>query len=87
MQLVRTIPSSFKQPKGTSKTAGTQVIDRWWEAVDRFLPPQLANKKNKGGPLNEALFDYVLSFVWRQQLHSDTEMRGAIGKLCKFRVK
>ena len=76
--------SKFKTPKNTSRTAGTQVIDRRWETLDRFSPPQLNTKNGKGGVVNDRLFEYLFSGLWRYQLPANSDMMLRMGKLCAF---
>ena len=81
LQWVKKTSMKHKKPKAV-KDGGTQIIDRWWQSLDTFVPPQVHNKASKGGPINQKLFDYVFGFVWRYQLKSTTDMKTAIGKLC-----
>ena len=52
-QFVKRLPG-MKKPASVV-VAGTQVIDHWWQAMDAFIPPQIHNKKGKGGPVNDLL--------------------------------
>ena len=60
-QFVKRLPG-MKQPASVV-VAGTQVIDRWWQAMDAFIPPQIHNKKGKGGPVNDRLKTYAHAWV------------------------
>ena len=42
-QFVKRLPG-MKKPASVV-VAGTQAIDRWWQAMDAFIPPQIHNKK------------------------------------------
>jgi L-rhamnose mutarotase len=72
----------LKKKAKYSNVAGTQAVDRWWEGLDNFIPPQLHNKTGKGGKINAALFDYVFSFVWRSSLPAKIDLKKEIGKIC-----
>ena len=80
-EFTRNLPVK-KKPSSMSSVAGTQCVDRWWQALDRFIPSQLHKKLGKGKGLNENLFSYVFAFVWRDQLPRDVDMRAALGALC-----
>jgi L-rhamnose mutarotase len=72
----------LKKKAKYSNTAGTQVVDRWWESLDEYIPKQLHSKTGKGGTINEALFDYVFSFVWRCSLSDNADFKAEVGKVC-----
>ena len=70
-----------KKPK-FSNTAGTQAVDRWWEALEEYVPSQLRNKTQKGGEINPTLIEYLYSFVWRYKLPPAMDMKTELGKIC-----
>ena len=69
-----------KQPK--MAVAGTQCIDRWWQALDTFIPREIANKTAQGGPINPKLLDYMWTWLWRYHLPRDVDFRKALAKIC-----
>ena len=52
--------TGMKRP-ATVVLTGAQVVDRWWQAMDAFVPPQIHNKLKKGEPVN------AHAWVWRYQ--------------------
>ena len=62
--------------------AGTQVVDRWWQAIDAFIPPQIHNKLHKGGPVNDRLTTYAQAWVWRYHLPVGIDFKCELGKIC-----
>ena len=59
---------------------GTQIADRRWESLDRYVPPTLAAKLH--GDVNGALAEYVYSWVWRTWLNEDADLVKEFGLLC-----
>ena len=82
LQWIKKFSGKYKKPKST-KDGGTQMIDRWWESVDGFVPRQIHNKCKKGGAINHHLLDYVFGFVWRYQLKDTVDMKTELGKICE----
>ena len=48
---------------GQKKLAGTQVLDRTWMWLKKFIPHSIKNRGNS--VLNSRLWDYVYQFVYR----------------------
>lgn len=69
----------MKKPGAT--LAGTQVVDRWWQSLDRYIPSSLNNKDWSKGGLNQKLILYMHAFVWRYHLPVDTDLKFKLGKL------
>ena len=69
----------LKKPAAT--LAGTQVVDRWWQSLDRFIPSSLNNKDWNPGALNDKLIRYMHGFVWRYHLPVDVDLKQELGKL------
>ena len=79
-EFVKRLPG-MKKPASVV-VAGTQVIDRWWQAMDAFIPPQIHNKKGKGGPVNDRLKTYAHAWVWRYHLPVGIDLKTELGKIC-----
>ena len=79
-EFVKRLPG-MKKPASVV-LAGTQVIDRWWQAMDAFIPPQIHNKKGKGGPVNDRLKTYAHAWVWRYHLPVGIDFKTELGKIC-----
>ena len=69
----------MKKPGVT--VAGTQVVDRWWQSLDKFIPSSLNNKDWQSKGLNEELLTYTYAFVWRYHLPVDVDLKKELGKL------
>ena len=69
----------LKKPAAT--LAGTQVVDRWWQSLDRFIPSSLNNKDWNSGALNDKLIRYMHGFAWRYHLRVDVDLKQELGKL------
>ena len=69
----------LKKPAAT--LAGTQVVDRWWQSLDRFIPSSLNNKDWNSGALNDKLIRYMHGFAWRYHLPVDVDLKQELGKL------
>lgn len=66
-------------PRSRSSLAGTQSLDKRWDHLDNYIPPQIAIKWNHG--VHETIWQYVFSWLWRHNRpHSD--MRKLLGGLC-----
>ena len=69
-----------KQPKMV--VAGTQCIDRWWQALDTCIPREIASKTAKGGAINPKLLGYMWTWLWGYHLPRDVDFRKALAKIC-----
>eukprot|EP00435_Cladocopium_sp_Y103_P024446 s2368_g6.t1 len=67
--------------KSGATIAGTQAVDRWWQSLDRYIPPSLKNKDWCKGGLNQKLILYMHASVWRYHLPVDTDLKSELGKL------
>ena len=61
--------------------AGTQVVDRWWQSLEKCIPSSLNNKDWQSKGLNEELLTYTYAFVWRYHLPVDVDLKKELGKL------
>ena len=71
--------TGMKRP-ATVVLTGTQVVDRWWQAMDAFIPPQIHNKLKKGGPVNDRLTTYAHAWVWRYHLPVGIDFKCELGR-------
>ena len=67
--------------KSAATLAGTQVVDGWWQSLDRFIPSNLNNKDWNSGGLNDKLMRYMSAFVWSYDLPVDVDLKKALGKI------
>ena len=68
-----------KQKAGGVTTAGTQVLDRWWQGLDEFVPSQLHNKSDHGE--NPMLRRYAYAYLWRYHIRNRTNLLDAFGDI------
>ena len=66
--------------RGASRWRGTQVIDRRWDFMDKWIGTELATLKD--GVVNDALWVRVRSFQWRVY-HSAKDQYKLLGSKCK----
>ena len=69
-------PAEFES-RGQEATAGTQVLDRWWQGLDEFVPPQLRKKHEHGE--NPMLRRYAYAYLWRYHIPNGTNLLDAFG--------
>ena len=81
-QLLKKQVVKLGKQKKKEVSVATQIIDRWWQSFDDFIPPQVKNKEGKGKGVNPKLIDYVYGYVWRAQLPVDADFRLELGKIC-----
>ena len=60
-------------------------MDRFWQAIDRYMPATIHSKKDAG--VNPRVLIYFYSFVWRTQLKIDCDFRKQLGKVCRENVQ
>ena len=66
--------------RGASGWRGTQVIDRRWEGLDKWVGSALATLKD--GVVNEALWVRMRSYQWRVH-HNDKDKYKLLGSKCR----
>ena len=66
--------------RGASGWRGTQVIDRRWEGLDKWVGSELATLKD--GVVNEALWVRMRSYQWRVH-HNDKDKYKLLGSKCR----
>ena len=73
---------ALKKKARYSNVAGTQVIDRWWQSLDEYVPQPIHNKTGKSGGINPLMYDYLFSFIWRSSLAASMNLKEEIGQIC-----
>ena len=66
--------------RGASRWKGTQVIDRRWGSMDKWIGTELATLKN--GHVNDAIWERLRSFQWRVH-NNDKNKYKLLGSKCK----
>ena len=65
---------------GSSSVAGTQSIDQRWRRLDEYIPKEVQTK-DSSHQVNDELYNYIWSWMWRQNMNNSADMFSKLGKL------
>ena len=74
-----------REKQGQSKRTGTQMLDRRWGHLKRFIPNTLHSKS--GHQFNERVLSYVHAWTWRQNQGQGQDLWHAVGRLASKKMR